>query len=657
MAMLGEEMTMTSLRRAIAAAFTALLISASAAAQDHRELYERARLLDESNRSLDEAIALYERVVEKAEGDRALAARSQFRIGVLHDRLGRREEARKAYRAVIANFPDQTEIVRRARGRLAEPGDREPAPLIRRTGPSADGTYLETFTIPQRTNVIMTVDAGRRRLYAVTVLSMAEPEERGGKTKYIPSNLIVIDLDSHAVVRTLPLQVYVNEMAFNPANGKLYTAAQVDHRVRVIDTNSLAIEDIEVAGFPTGVAVNPATNRIYVTCQGFGGNDKLFVIDGTTHRVSEPHDLGGVTGWVTVNPTTNRVYVAGSPKTRIFSGTGDVPAGELAGYGAMVADVDHNRLYGSTTSAVFVLDGNTHEVTASFPLTPASGGFGVDPRTERLYVSLAGRNQIAVIDVARSEEVGRFTVGANPTNIAVDPVTGHVYVSHQGERSTIGVLAGRKVHGDLPREFIEEFDAPVLDSAWSIHPADRSVSLTEKQGTLRMRVHKPGSERVRMMRRFRGDRWTIDVRAKYSMATSGGMRAPFAAVFFGLAPPLSDRVIDAVPLDGVRIYRTREDWNGCCPGVVTVHFTDGGRVAAFFTFDPAPSESYVWRIRRDGRTVSVEWSENGVDFRHAGSHMFGSYITGVIQGFALGFDSYSETDAHVDYESIVLRHD
>src|SRR6266480_934309 len=95
-----------------------------------RHLYERARLLQEGNRNLEEAVRIYGRVV----------ARAQVEQGILYLRLGRDEQARQAFRKVIVEFPDQPPLVREARGRLGVNGSSKPAMRVRQiwATPGAD---------------------------------------------------------------------------------------------------------------------------------------------------------------------------------------------------------------------------------------------------------------------------------------------------------------------------------------------------------------------------------------------------------------------------------------------------------------------------------------------------------------------------------------
>src|SRR5438132_7980970 len=91
-----------SILRTIAAITIATLLFAGStfAQQNPRELFERARMLDESNQNLAEAIKLYGQVVSQANEQRALAARAQLRIGMLYERLGRKADAQRAFQKI-----------------------------------------------------------------------------------------------------------------------------------------------------------------------------------------------------------------------------------------------------------------------------------------------------------------------------------------------------------------------------------------------------------------------------------------------------------------------------------------------------------------------------------------------------------------------------
>jgi Tol biopolymer transport system component len=86
--------------------------------QSPRALFERARMLEESNNKLTDAIRLYTQVAAQS-ADRQLAAAAQLRIGLLHERLGQKAEAQRAFRAVVDRYADQSDIVRQAKERFS----------------------------------------------------------------------------------------------------------------------------------------------------------------------------------------------------------------------------------------------------------------------------------------------------------------------------------------------------------------------------------------------------------------------------------------------------------------------------------------------------------------------------------------------------------
>lgn len=96
------------------------LTAALDADQTPRDLFERARMLEENNQKLADAIGLYEQAATGAAkgGQRELAATAYLRIGLLHERLGRKSDAERAFKIIVAQYADQTEIVRQAREKL-----------------------------------------------------------------------------------------------------------------------------------------------------------------------------------------------------------------------------------------------------------------------------------------------------------------------------------------------------------------------------------------------------------------------------------------------------------------------------------------------------------------------------------------------------------
>ncbi|MEW6208224.1 MAG: tetratricopeptide repeat protein [Acidobacteriota bacterium] len=655
------------MRIAISIAAVILLLAIGAFAQQSaREIYERAQLLDESNQNLTEAIRLYNQVIAQAKDQRALAARSQYRIGLLYNRLGRRAEAQRAFRTVVSQYPDQADVARRAQALIAGAnGRQEENALVKQTGPSADGWYEATFTsLTEQDFGRPAIDSARHRLYVIAhnyheprnEVERRRVERQGLRYVYEPSVLIVIDTDTNSIIRTIRLSIYIDEIAFNPASNKLYATAQIDGHIKVIDADTFTQTKIPVRGQPTNIAVNAATNKIYVTSQGFAGNDKLFVIDGANGVMSGPYDLDGVAGRLVVNPATNRIYAFASPKTRVFNGEDNSVLTDLPAIGVIGADPAHNLIYAAAMGAdnnIQSLDGNNHSLVATFESSRLAS-IGIASDINRLWAALPDKNQIALIDTITHTETGRLLVAETPVFLAVDQSRGHAYVCHAGNPAMIGVIAGRNLRGEIPEELFDQFNLATLDSAWTVAPGQGGYSLAD--GHLRLRLAGPSGSKPRLLsRKFRGDHWRLDVKVSYSTGASGGGRSAVLGLTFGAVPMAgSFGKPSGMPVNAIYIFRTRDDWNGCCPGEIQSYFVENGKAVSVNTLTPTPADAYVWRIRRNGRMITIERSNDGIDFMPFGSHAFGAQIDGVVQFFGISHDSFANNDAYADFDYVRL---
>ncbi len=82
--------------------------------------FEKAIALEEAQGKLQEAIALYQKIVEESK-DQALAAQAQLRIGLCYEKLGQKnsKQAQEAFQKVIDNYPLQSEEVKAANEKLS----------------------------------------------------------------------------------------------------------------------------------------------------------------------------------------------------------------------------------------------------------------------------------------------------------------------------------------------------------------------------------------------------------------------------------------------------------------------------------------------------------------------------------------------------------
>ncbi len=203
--------------------------------------------------------------------------------------------------------------------------------------------------------------------------------------------------------------------------------------------NDAVLAVIPVGSLPSGVGVDPTTNRVYVP--NFGTGD-VSVIDGVSNTVIATIPVGPSPGSVGVNPVTNRIYVTdvlgtiwvidGATNTVIDSYSGI--SGES--YGVAVNSVT-NRIYVSDffSGEVSVIDGGSDEVMATFTVgIPYE--VAVNPKTNRIYVADAtsgvGASNISVFDSGSNTVITKIPMpdGAAPFGVAVNTVTNRVYSTY-----------------------------------------------------------------------------------------------------------------------------------------------------------------------------------------------------------------------------------
>jgi YVTN family beta-propeller protein len=238
------------------------------------------------------------------------------------------------------------------------------------------------------------------------------------------------------------------------------------------DTKTAAHPQIQVGGFPTGIALNPLTDTIYV---GNGTTGTLSLING---KKCNAGDTAGCNQHVTavtagtdpigiaVNGSTNTVYVANASGTVAVvngakcdaankSGCHVQPASVRVGANPQFLAVDEktNTIYVANSSAntVSVIDGSTRRVRATIPVGPNPFTLAVNAATSSVYVTDLGASTISVIDAktCNGKNVrgcGRkpmtVNVGQTPGGIAVNTRTNTIYVTGESS-SDVSVIDGK----------------------------------------------------------------------------------------------------------------------------------------------------------------------------------------------------------------------
>ena len=238
---------------------------------------------------------------------------------------------------------------------------------------------------------------------------------------------------------------------------------------------------IQVGGFPTGIALNPSTNTIYV---GNGTTGTLSLINGKTCNSGNAGGCGQHVTAVTagtdpigiaVNGVTNTVYVANASGTVAVVNGGKCDAANMSGCHTqpttvrvgtnpqfLAVDESTNTIYVANSAAdtVSVIDGRTCNATskagcarvrATIPVGPLPFTLAVNEATRSVYVTDLGAATVSVINAKACNATNvsgcrrkpiTVNVGRSPGGIAVNKRTNTIYVT--GEFSNdVSVIDGK----------------------------------------------------------------------------------------------------------------------------------------------------------------------------------------------------------------------
>lgn len=298
--------------------------------------------------------------------------------------------------------------------------------------------------------------------------------------------------DCSATPTTVPMQLAPWGLAVDKATDTLYATNAFDsnfnpgNTVSVIDgatcnatvTSGCASTPagVTVGSLPLGLAVNQATNTIYVA----NANDNtVSVIDGATCNATDTSGCGNAPPQVplgssplsvAVDEATDTIYVLnpGTPATvsvvngatcnaTITSGCSNVPptvtVGNGGGVSGIAVDAATDTIYVANTAddTVSAIDGATCNAadTAGCDQTPphvavgspSFGGITVDPASDLVYATNGLDDTVSIIDGATCNATQTISCnqtppvvpgGGGPSAAAINPNDGTVYVVDSG---------------------------------------------------------------------------------------------------------------------------------------------------------------------------------------------------------------------------------
>lgn len=225
--------------------------------------------------------------------------------------------------------------------------------------------------------------------------------------------------------------------------------------VMVIDGNRGSLSQVRVGSGPDDIAINVATNKIYVCNRQ---DNSVTVIDGNTNSPTTAVRVGKDPISVAVNQDTNKIYVANSDDNSVtlIDGKSNVTTDiKMSGKPHYVAvNSATNKIYvaSSDPANITVIDGKTDKVLIAIPDGDILGrpfAIAIDNVRNKIYVTDTGSNDLMIIDGATST-ARRVPVGRNPHYLAVNTVTNKVYVPNLDD-FTVTVIDGATLESTTVR--------------------------------------------------------------------------------------------------------------------------------------------------------------------------------------------------------------
>ena len=298
------------------------------------------------------------------------------------------------------------------------------------------------------------IDAASQRVVTVAVgrapISIAVDSASG--RAYVANagdgTVSIIDGTSDRVLATVAVGTHPYSIAANPRTGAVYVSHTFSNRTTVLDPVTNGVTQLSTGSIDL-IAIDTAANTAYLL--GYEGGT-LTVLEGTGPALRKqeagPHAWG-----MAVNEATQTLYVA-------RMGTGDVialqgtsssvfPAGRTPCAVAVDPGANTILVANYADGSVTILDAATGRRIAAIPVGKHPQALAVDAQRDLIYVANTLSDTVTIIDAERRRVVATLPAGKAPYALAVDPGSSRLYVANEvGERPfTIvdaKVAAGRK---------------------------------------------------------------------------------------------------------------------------------------------------------------------------------------------------------------------
>jgi YVTN family beta-propeller protein len=214
-------------------------------------------------------------------------------------------------------------------------------------------------------------------------------------TSEVSRAVLLVDFRGGRVVGTVPTGQRASHMlAMSSAGDELFTTNIVDHTISRLDVGKRATRAIiPLAKFPEGIAISPDGKRVWV---GSNGDSIVVIVDTDAgHAIDTLRGFG----------MPYRLALSGDGRSAIVT---DPVRGEVRVYDAAAR---RQRL-------LITLPRDSIVATAEVPGSPSPEGVTTSPDGRWAFVTLQGRNLVAMIDLEHGTIAGYAPTGSWSDGIA-----------------------------------------------------------------------------------------------------------------------------------------------------------------------------------------------------------------------------------------------
>lgn len=265
----------------------------------------------------------------------------------------------------------------------------------------------------------LTVDEGARRLYV----------SHGTQVE-------VVDIDSLAIVGSIPNTPGVHGIAIAPESGRGFVSEGQSSAVKIFDLKTLnSISEVPSGKKPDAIIYDPATSRVFAFN---GGSDSATAIDSASGKVAGTVDLGGGpefaaadgSGFVYDNLEDESLVL--KIDSRKLTVEQRWPTAPCASPSSMAIDRANHRLFlGCRSKVMAVMNADTGKVITTLPIGDHVDATAFDPETKLIFNS----NGEGTITVIRQDSPDQYSVVETVKTLpkaktmALDPKTHRLFLS------------------------------------------------------------------------------------------------------------------------------------------------------------------------------------------------------------------------------------